>query len=368
MSSPIPENHHNNIAENIPLFETPVGIYGSTTDSTGREGTFKDFLLLGAKHRDTIERLRTLPDGEERTRLKKSLPLATLSGVFAPTRTNDNLKRHTGYICVDIDHADDPEEVKAKLMRFSCAAFASISVGGHGVFALMKIAYPDRHAEQWQALTDELATWGIFNDTATKNVSRTRIVSYDPSPLFRDDSKVIPFEGIYVAPKIERIAPVCRMDADEIERNVAYCCDKLGTVDITPGYNNWLYLGFALSSMGESGRQYFHAISQNNPAYNIRESDKRFTEYLRRPRRIGIDYFFDVCRQYGVDITEDTEPDTEPTQPCLRISHDAPEGIPTTDHDAPLLDDEMESAFIRNGYSEEEKDFLRRLIESAPDS
>ena len=46
--------------------------------------------------------------------------------------------------------------------------------------------------------------------------------------------------------------------------------------DITADYNDWLKTGFALASeYGESGRNYFHAISALNPGYRQYECDKK---------------------------------------------------------------------------------------------
>jgi len=77
-----------------------------------------------------------------------------------------------------------------------------------------------------------------------------------------------------------------------------------GRIDITDGYDNWLSIGFALADeFGESGRQYFHAVSQFHPDYNPWKTDRQFTYCLRSGGKgITIASFFHLCKVHGISL------------------------------------------------------------------
>jgi len=56
----------------------------------------------------TIEKIRTFPDKKERDRLKRTLPSICFSGIFTK-RAIDSIKTHTGLVCLDFDHIEEPE-------------------------------------------------------------------------------------------------------------------------------------------------------------------------------------------------------------------------------------------------------------------
>ena len=75
-------------------------------------------------------------------------------------------------------------------------------------------------------------------------------------------------------------------------------------VDITNGYNDWLKVGFAIADeFGESGRQYFHAVSSVNPDYETTECDKKYDECLKSNNgKTSIGTLFYLAEQLGVTL------------------------------------------------------------------
>lgn len=90
------------------IFQTHISVYNGVTDNTGTRMPLGTFLFC-KKYKDDILRLRAVFDKEKRNALKRSLPQATISGVFSPTRAKNNLSQHSGLICVDIDAKDNPD-------------------------------------------------------------------------------------------------------------------------------------------------------------------------------------------------------------------------------------------------------------------
>lgn len=49
-------------------------------------------------------------------------------------------------------------------------------------------------------------------------------------------------------------------------------------IDISPSYNDWVNLGFAIADgCGESGRTYFHRLSKLHHDYKYAKADKQYT-------------------------------------------------------------------------------------------
>lgn len=77
-------------------------------------------------------------------------------------------------------------------------------------------------------------------------------------------------------------------------------------IDITAGYGNWLYLGFALADeLGEEGRKLYHELSRLNSGYNTQACDKQYSACLKSHKGgITIRTFFLMAKNAGIDIGE----------------------------------------------------------------
>ena len=65
---------------------------------------------------------------------------------------------------------------------------------------------------------------------------------------------------------------------------------------------SWIKVGFALASLGESGRQFFHLCSSQNEKYDRRETDRKFDNLQKGNGSIKIATFFKICKDYGVSL------------------------------------------------------------------
>lgn len=283
------------------ILDAKITIYNSVKDNTGHAGTFADFLRLCRANIEGIKRLRETTNEDERRAIKSTLPAATLSGVFAPTRAVANLQEHSGYICADIDHVPDCAELMNKLADMENVAYCSRSVSGDGVFAVVPIAYPDKHVQHFEALRRLFADMGITLDAQCKDITRLRIVSYDPDARLRLDA--VPFVGLWDEPRqADRYEYRHRhYTEDRTLEHVAECCRQIvsGHIDITDGYENWRNAALSLASLGETGRDFFHAVSSQHPKYNRADSDRKFSQCLN-VGSMGVGTFFQMCADAGV--------------------------------------------------------------------
>ena len=142
---------------------------------------------------------------------------------------------------------------------------------------------------------------GIYIDRACGDVCRLRCQSYDEHPFINLDAK--PFSGIYHEPKKARARCQYGSAESDVEAKVARLCREVAMrhIDLTANYEDWVKIGAALSSLGESGRQWFHLCSSQNSGYNPTECDRKFNNLLRSTRQIGIGTFFYYCRLYGIE-------------------------------------------------------------------
>ena len=285
--------------------EIEITVYRGVKDRIGHLSTLHDFLTNVDV--SAIAELRSYTDAERKRKIKMSLPQATISGIFSPTRLADNLVRHSGLICVDIDRKDNEHIanfdtlIEDVLSRIEEVAYAAHSVSGKGYFVIIPLRYPQLHKAQFEQLVRVFSDMGINIDRACGDVCRLRCLSYDEHPYINLDVK--PFSGIYREPKKSRQWCQCGYVESDVEEKVARLCREIAMrhIDLTANYEDWVKIGAALSSLGESGRQWFHLCSSQNSGYNSAECDRKFNNLLRSTRKIGIGTFFYYCRLYGIE-------------------------------------------------------------------
>lgn len=292
------------------IFQTHISVYNGVTDNAGiimPLGTF----LFSKEYKDDILRLRTVFDKDERNALKRSLPQATISGVFSPTRAKNNLSQHSGLICVDIDAKDNPdildwETLKQDLSVLPQIAYCALSVSGKGLFLVIPLRYPEKHLQQFRQLQIDFQKMGIMIDSACSDITRLRCLSYDEHPIINENATL--YEGVYVEKPKHKSFPTCFIyEGENTSAEVAVCCRKIQQcgIDITASYDDWLKVGCALATLGESGRLLFHICSRQNAKYNAAKTDKMFTDLLRRNyQQVNIGTFFWMCKQYGITTKE----------------------------------------------------------------
>ena len=285
--------------------EIEITVYRGVKDRIGHLSTLHDFLTN--VDASAIAELRSCNNAERKRQIKMSLPQATISGVFSPTRSAEHLVRHSGLICVDIDRKDNEHIenfdmlIEDVLSRIEEVAYAAHSVSGEGYFVIIPLRYPQLHKAQFEQLVRVFADMGIHIDRACSDVCRLRCQSYDERPYMNIDAK--PFSGIYRKPKKPRVWCQCGYAESDVEEKVARLCREgaMRHIDLTANYEDWVKIGAALSSIGESGRQWFHLCSSQNSGYNSAECDRKFNNLLRSTRQIGIGTFFYYCRLYGIE-------------------------------------------------------------------
>lgn len=154
------------------LFDTKISYYSNVENNVGTEISLRDFLFCD-KYKEQIEHIRSITDEELQKSLKKQLPLATISGTFAPTRKAENLVAHSNLLCIDIDKKDNMgvtwfDDLKHEWHNIPQILYAGHSTRGEGWFAIFCIAHPDKHKAQFEALQRDFASSGLVIDRAAR--------------------------------------------------------------------------------------------------------------------------------------------------------------------------------------------------------
>ena len=283
------------------IFDKRISIYRNRLDTDGAVVTLKQF-LFSTKHKSEILALRKVEDEEEQKRLKKTLPSATISGLFS-YRDSQHLIEHSGFMCVDIDGQDNPEmdveQTKQQLAKCDEIAYIGLSVRGKGLFCVIPIAYPERHEDHFRALEYDFMKKGLVIDPLCKDVCRMRFVSYDPNPYVNEQALK------YTSTKQKPLPPPRHYsynDSEETVRKVYELCGQIQDfgLDITEGYQNWFKVGSSLADLGEDGREAFHMVSRAWPKYTPADADDKFDNLLLTIRDYTIGTFFYICKDYGL--------------------------------------------------------------------
>lgn len=292
-----------------------------------------------------VEKIRSSSNEKEKKELKSKLPAITPSGIFQERKTS-MLQEHSGLICTDIDgkenpHISDWESVKENLGKLPFIMYAGLSVSGKGLFCLIKLAYPEKHAQHFNALQTTFKEMGITIDKSCSDVSRLRGFSYDPKPYVNPTSSLyydlVECDNHKSTPRQKGAAPRAQVDlptapctnmqprTDEellelllnppaIEAGVEVLIKSLQVKideliekvlytqrDITVAYKDWFTICCILANkFNEEGRERFHQLSQFYPNYTREECDMKYNECLIRRYNYKSDLLFEVAKRYGL--------------------------------------------------------------------
>lgn len=287
------------------ILDKPVSVYNGVTDRIGVTVSLECF-LRSRRHRDRIIELRSETDAARRKAIKLSLPACTVSGLFSPCRKVENLVRHSGLMCIDLDGKDNPDYTVDGMRKVLCSlpyvAYASLSVGAGGMFAIIPMAYPERQKEHFAALKHEfMERFGLVLDNCG-DITRLRVLSYDESAYMNGNASL--YDSLYEY-REQAVCPAFSGQYDDVYK-VTRCVDAIeqNHIDITSSYAEWFNIGASLASLGERGRYFFHVVSRQNGKYRFSDTERKFTQLLERTSRIGLGTFFYWCRQYGITYSK----------------------------------------------------------------
>jgi predicted P-loop ATPase len=255
-----------------------ISHYKNIYDSQDIDIELSSFLegVRTGKWQDIVLQVRATPDKEERDKKKKTAPLVTISGSFS-ARKDDAIRAHSGFIAIDIDNIDNPEDTKKLVQGDSYVYAAFTSISGHGLCLIVKID-GTRHLDAFNGIASYLYhTYQLIVDQSGKNVSRARFISYDP--WIHINTKAVIFKKYLAKPKERKLAKVAVVKTD-FDAMIA-AMDRKG-LNLCEDYSEWIQIAYALvSEFGEGGRDYFHTLSSHSSKYNSDDCNAQYTACLK---------------------------------------------------------------------------------------
>lgn len=269
--------------------------------------------LISNRHYSSIKAIREESDKDKKSELKKNLPCATISGIFEK-RNIAGIQVYNGLVCLDFDGKDNskkPIEIKEILRGFDEVLYCGLSVGGNGIFAIVKTDNTDvrLHDKVVDSLGVMFEKFGLKHDKGCKDVSRLRFISHDEDAYLNENA--VDFQTIHLL--IEKEKPVkkhidfsnTQSDNDRtknlVEKYVSVI--QFQNIDLTVNYEDWVKIGFAIAShFGMDGEDYFIAISQNSPKFDLTNCMKKYEHFCKAGRRSGIGAFINICKSNNISI------------------------------------------------------------------
>ena len=301
-----------------------------------------EWLLVKNQFIPHVERARLTNDEDEYKKIKKQLlPAITISATFS-ARGTENLIKHTGIICIDIDGKDNPdvldiEELKMRLSKNKYVLYCGLSLSGKGLFCLIQIAYPEKHKEHFYSLENDFKLMKVIIDSNCSDVTRLRVYSYDINPYINHDAVVYyntlearesslstsekksriqtnhniksnelkpqpdkksmlelflqPTQG-YIQVKVESKADMVR----GILNKVIDC-----KVDITERYVDWFKICCIIKNrFGEDGHSLFHEVSKFYPKYCSDVADRMYSSIKQDEYRCNSNALIEIVERYGI--------------------------------------------------------------------
>lgn len=278
-----------------------IGYYQNKNITDTKKDISIDNFLTGIKDgkwEDNIHALRRAPQNEQ-DNLKKSLPCVTTSGTFKE-RTDNTIEAHSGYIAIDIDKQPELTALEVRNLISNDHLFYAgfLSCRGEGVCGIVKID-PKAHKESYLFMSRYLyKKYNLQVDPSCGNLSRIRFVSYDPDMFLNENSTVCPAKP--ELKKDKKPLPKYKFDKTDFDRIINDITTQ--NVDITEQYNDWVFTALALiSKFGEDGRDYFHAISEQNAGYDYDAAEAKFNHLLSTTEnKVPIDWFYYQIEKHGL--------------------------------------------------------------------
>jgi hypothetical protein len=149
--------------------------------------------IASDKYRTIIEEIRQ-SENPSKNPLKDKLPVFTPTGQFN-YRSMAGLEEYNGLMCLDIDHIEDPESLKAKCKKLNYVYSAFVTPSGKGLKVLIKT---NATSENYRDIELKVATafqhdTGAIRDNHCKDIARIQFVSYDPFLYLNENSNPLNF-------------------------------------------------------------------------------------------------------------------------------------------------------------------------------
>lgn len=273
-------------------------------------------IISNGQLKELTEKIKSEPDKELRNKLKMQLPAITVSGTFKGTHKIKDFKEYSGLIQIDFDDLFSIDAIKLQLMSDVYTYCCFVSPSGTGLKLIVKVA-PDynKHLKSFLELQKYYnKTYNLQIDEKCKDISRLMFLCSDTNIFINGHSKVFEvLEKTQTESKPKEKQQYNNDTVADVEKVINQI--KQTRIDITANYNDWLSCGYAFADeFGESGRSYFHSVSQFYQKYEKTNTDNQFNECLKSKKNNGISPFFALAKKFNIDTVSVQKNEPKPKE------------------------------------------------------
>lgn len=254
---------------------------------------------------------------------RQNLPFITFGGEFSYRAIKD-LTTASGLVCLDIDGQDQtpnliPEDIGPLRERLSqdpdlSSVLLFRSPSGDGLKVVINTRQEIRNDSDFKRAYRSIENYvrqkyNIVSDPARKDIAGACFLCHDEEAVLNqagagfDVERWFPVEAPKTTPVRQDSVRTGDEPSDYVRALVCVEDIESSGIDITSDRTDWRDIGFALSTLGEAGRELFHRVSRFYPQYDPTDTDKQFDSFLRGTGEgITLNSLFKIAKNHGVPM------------------------------------------------------------------
>ena len=177
--------------------------------------------IRSSEYKNRIGQIRVETDKAKRNELKSKMPYVTFCGTFT-SRSNSNLKSHSGLACLDFDDVVNLDDLR-KVINEDSFTFASfVSPSGDGLKVLVKIPQIDNNNDYQDYYVELIKHYSKYHDLdeGTKDLARACYLSFDEDVFISSDSELFTDKFYRPLPVEKKVINIPLTDIDEVSQRL----------------------------------------------------------------------------------------------------------------------------------------------------
>ena len=177
--------------------------------------------IRSSEYKNRIGLIRIENDKTKRNELKAKLPYVTFCGTF-DSRSNSNLKTHSGLACLDFDNVVNLEELRESVNKDSFTFSSFVSPSGDGLEVLVKIPQIDNNNDYQDYYIELVNHYKKYHDLdeGTKDLARACYLSFDEDVFINSESELFTDKFYRPLPVEKKVVNIPLTDTDEVAQRL----------------------------------------------------------------------------------------------------------------------------------------------------
>jgi hypothetical protein len=177
--------------------------------------------IRSSEYKNRIGQIRVETDKAKRNELKSKMPYVTFCGTFT-SRSNSNLKSHSGLACLDFDNVVNLDDLRKAINEDSFTFASFVSPSGDGLKVLVKIPQIDNNNDYQDYYVELIKHYSKYHnlDEGTKDLARACYLSFDEDVFISSDSELFTDKFYRPLPVEKKVINIPLTDIDEVSQRL----------------------------------------------------------------------------------------------------------------------------------------------------